>query len=160
MLLTYGAFGFGALCMLLGFFIGTRSGETAEGGTTVKMFGIEFSATNLGRGLMFSAFGLVLVLVAVLVQPKFPAAGAAATAAAPSSQASPQPAPATAARRAFARAYEPEPAAAPAYGSEPEPTTSAYPRRRAAPPIAAGDDESDARAILRSIGRDSPPPQR
>lgn len=69
-MLVYGAFGLGALCMLLGFFTVVRGIGAADSATTVKMFGIEFSASKLGPGLVFSVLGLILVVVAVSLQAK------------------------------------------------------------------------------------------
>jgi hypothetical protein len=70
MLLTYAAFALGALCMLLGFFTVAKGIGAGDSQTTIKMFGIEFRAERLGPGLVFSLLGLILVLVAVFVQPK------------------------------------------------------------------------------------------
>lgn len=69
-MLTYGAFALGAACMLLGFYSVVRGIGAGDSGTDVKMFGIEISASKLGPGLVFSFLGLILVLVAVFVQPK------------------------------------------------------------------------------------------
>jgi hypothetical protein len=117
-LLTYAAFALGAVCMLLGFFTVARGVGAGDSQTTIKMFGIEFSASKLGPGLVFALLGLILVLVAVFVQPKLdgqaPAAvGAAAPSPVAASVASPTPA-APPASQAAAAPAAPQPTSAPA----------------------------------------------
>jgi hypothetical protein len=85
--LIYGVFALGAICMLLGFFTVVRGIGASDSEATVKMFGVEFHASKLGPGLVFSVLGLILVVVAVSVE-KGPADKPAATLAS-----GPQPAP-------------------------------------------------------------------
>ncbi|WP_372781920.1 hypothetical protein [Phenylobacterium sp.] len=67
-MLIYGVFALGALCMLLGFFTVVRGIGASDSEATVKMFGVEFHASKLGPGLVFSVLGLILVVVAVSVE--------------------------------------------------------------------------------------------
>jgi hypothetical protein len=76
--LIFGVFALGAICMLLGFFTVVRGIGASDSEATVKMLGVEFHASKLGPGLVFSVLGLILVVVAVSVE-KSPADKPAAT---------------------------------------------------------------------------------
>ena len=64
------AFAFGALCMILGFFVMVRGIGGENSGGTVKMLGVEISTSHVGQGILFALFGLVLIIFAI---SKFPA---------------------------------------------------------------------------------------
>jgi hypothetical protein len=66
--LIFGVFALGAICMLLGFFTVVRGIGASDSEATVKMLGVEFHASKLGPGLVFSVLGLILVVVAVSVE--------------------------------------------------------------------------------------------
>jgi hypothetical protein len=66
--LIFGVFALGAICMLLGFFTVVRGIGASDSEATIKMLGIEFHASKLGPGLVFSVLGLILVVVAVSVE--------------------------------------------------------------------------------------------
>ncbi len=89
-MLIFGVFALGAICMLLGFFTVVRGIGASDSEATVKMLGVEFHASRLGPGLVFSVLGLILVVVAVSVEKSPPDKPAAALAAGPA----PAPAPA------------------------------------------------------------------
>ena len=67
-MLIFGVFALGAICMLLGFFTVVRGIGASDSEATVKMLGVEFHASKLGPGLVFSVLGLILVVVAVSVE--------------------------------------------------------------------------------------------
>jgi len=79
------AFGLGAACMLLGFFLVVRGIGTSESESAIKIIGLEIRASRVGPGVLFALFGLVLVVTA-MVKLQAPAGGPPA-AAAPATQA-------------------------------------------------------------------------
>lgn len=96
------AFGFGAVCMLLGFYLIVRGIGTADSESTIKLIGIEIRTSRVGPGVLFALFGLVLTIIAVqklpsdsapgqktATGPAPPSSGAPASGAAPASAAGP-----------------------------------------------------------------------
>ena len=96
------AFGFGAFCMLLGFFLIVRGIGASDSESTIKLIGIEIRTSRVGPGVLFSLFGLVLTIIAIQRLPSdtgprpvnapsaasaAPASSAAAASSAPSSAA-------------------------------------------------------------------------
>jgi hypothetical protein len=93
--LIFGVFALGAICMLLGFFTVVRGIGASDSEATVKMLGIEFHASKLGPGLVFSVLGLILVVVAVSVEKSPPDKPAATLASGPAPAGAPTQANAT-----------------------------------------------------------------
>ena len=94
-MLIFGVFALGAICMLLGFFTVVRGIGASDSEATVKMLGVEFHASKLGPGLVFSVLGLILVVVAVSVEKGGGEKPAATLASGPAPAAAPTPANAT-----------------------------------------------------------------
>jgi len=63
------AFGFGAICMLLGFFLIVRGIGASDSESTIKLIGIEIRTSRVGPGVLFSLFGLVLTIIAIQKLP-------------------------------------------------------------------------------------------
>lgn len=115
--MLYGVFALGAACMLLGFFVIIKGIGASDSETTLKLFGIEFRASKLGPGLVFSILGLILVIVAAESTASAPGLKAPETAAQsqPAPQAQPQ-APVQASAQA-----SPPPVAQPPAAAAPQP---------------------------------------
>jgi hypothetical protein len=130
--LIFGVFALGAICMLLGFFTVVRGIGVSDSEATVKMFGVEFHASKLGPGLVFSVLGLILVVVAVSVE-KGGGEKPAATLASGAAPAAPAPA------AAATQSDQPSPAAAPAAASVPpaQPVDNAKPASMSHEDVAA-----------------------
>ena len=69
------ALSFGALCMLLGFFLIVRGIGDSDSESSVKVIGVEIRASKVGPGVVFAMFGLVIAVVAL---SKFPSDAAPA----------------------------------------------------------------------------------
>lgn len=63
------AFGFGAVCMLLGFYLIVKGVGDANSESSVKVIGVEIRASKVGPGVVFALFGLV---IAIFGLSKFP----------------------------------------------------------------------------------------
>ena len=61
--------GLGAVCLALGFFIIVRGIGAAESGGTFKFLGFEMTTSKVGPGILFSMFGVFLIVVALIKMP-------------------------------------------------------------------------------------------
>lgn len=113
------AFGFGAVCMLLGFYLIVRGIGAADSESTIKLIGIEIRTSRVGPGVLFALFGLVLTIIAIQKLPSDANAGPK-TAANPA-PASASPASATAPAPIPVADQPAAPSAAPPKPPEPEP---------------------------------------
>ena len=59
----------GGLCLLLGFFIIVRGIGVSESEGSFKFLGIELRTSKVGPGILFSMFGVFLIVIAIVQMP-------------------------------------------------------------------------------------------